>query len=81
MKNVSGRVAVAAALGSIAGPLAFIPLIEVGHEKNADCDGLMEKARAHTGDDKNDSKNGMLKPQVMEQVFVPGNSYVIHAKF
>jgi len=77
MKNVSGRVAVSAALGAIAGPLAFIPLIEVGHEKNTDCEGLMQKARAHTGDD----KNGLLKPQLMQRFVALDDDYPVKTKF
>jgi len=77
LKNVSGRVAVAAALGAIAGPLAFIPLIEVGHDKNTDCDGLMQKARAHTGDD----KNGLLQPQVMRQFSLSDEDYPVRTRF
>jgi hypothetical protein len=80
IKNVSGRVAVAAALGAIAGPLAFIPLIEVGHDKNTDCEGLMEKAKAHTGDDKGGNKMSMLQPQVMNQTIPLDGSYMIRVK-
>lgn len=77
LKNVSGRVAVSAALGVISGPLGLIPLIQVGHQKNVDCDNLMEQARAHT----DNNKNGLLKPQLMKQFIPMDGGYPANTKF
>lgn len=48
LKNVSGRVAAAAALGAIAGPLAFIPLIDFGGGEDSDCAALLRDADEHS---------------------------------
>jgi uncharacterized protein involved in outer membrane biogenesis len=47
VKNVSGRVAAAAALGAIAPPLAFIPLIDFGGGEDSDCATLLKNATEH----------------------------------
>ena len=44
LKNVSGRVAAAAALGSLFGPLAFIPLIDFGGGEDSNCNALLKAA-------------------------------------
>lgn len=45
MGGVIARSVLAAALGSIAGPLGLIPLIDLGNAQNHDCDGLMAEAK------------------------------------
>jgi len=47
LKNVTGRVAAAAALGAVALPLAFIPLIDFGGGKDSDCSALLKDATEH----------------------------------
>lgn len=47
VKNVSGRVATAAALGAISLPLAFIPLIDFGGGEDSDCAALIKDAAEH----------------------------------
>jgi uncharacterized protein involved in outer membrane biogenesis len=48
VKNVSGRVAAAAALGAVSLPLAFIPLIDFGGGEDSDCATLLKDATDHS---------------------------------
>lgn len=48
LKNVSGRVVAAAALGAISGPLAFIPLIDFGGGEDSNCAKLLRDADQHS---------------------------------
>jgi hypothetical protein len=47
-ENVSGRVAAAAALGTLAGPLALIPFLDFGGGEDSDCAALLRSADEHS---------------------------------
>ncbi len=47
VKNVSGRLAAAVALGGLFGPLAFIPLIDFGGGEDSNCSELLKDAAQH----------------------------------
>jgi uncharacterized protein involved in outer membrane biogenesis len=43
------RIGASVGLGVVAGPLALLPLIDLGDAKNADCKALYQDARVQTG--------------------------------
>ncbi len=45
LKNVGGRAALAAVLGSVLGPLAFAPLLELGGADDANCAALISNVK------------------------------------
>ena len=56
LKKVGGRVALATLLGSLASPLAFIPLLEFGGGEDSDCAALLREAEEN-------SKKQPVKPE------------------
>lgn len=46
LRQAAGRTAAAIVLGSIAGPLALLPLIETGNAEDQQCNRLIERSRA-----------------------------------
>ena len=49
MAPLMARIGASVGLGVVAGPLALLPLIDLGDAKNADCKALYQDARIETG--------------------------------